>query len=86
MRNYEKAAAWVMAILIAIPCWLLALGAFLGRTPVQTSKTGFLNHLITTQTFLLDTIGGTPTGIIFALVAIGLLVAALQYDPPNRTR
>jgi hypothetical protein len=76
----EKLFKWVAAIFISAAFALLSVSAFQQWTPPAHVTNKVIAMLIALQQFMVGSLGNVLTGTVFAVCAVGILVAAWRHE------
>lgn len=75
----EKLFKWVAAIFVSATLALLSLSAFQQWAPPAHVTNKVIAMLIALQQFMVGFLGNVLTGLVFAVCAVGILVAAWRH-------
>jgi len=75
----EKFWTWAGAIFVSLVCGLLAAFSFQGWESPASNANRVVAMLLALQKSLAGMLGGTFTGLLFALCAVGILVLAWRH-------
>ena len=73
---------WIVTAFLALVFAVLSFNAFIGNKLSTRSGNRIICLLSEIYGWLMTTIGGIPTGILFAVCAVGIVVAAVRDGRP----
>ena len=77
---------WLATIFLALAFAVLSFNAFIGNDLSRSkSSNRFVSMLVDGYTWLIGAIGATPTAVVFALCAVGIVLAAVM-DGRSKTK